>query len=247
MVATGGAGPVHAVDVARRLRIRRVLCPIASGVGSCLGFLAAPARSDRSWSRVEPLDQLDEARFGQSLSAARLGIIDDLAACGLQPEQIEWRLSAEVRYAGQGNTVEILISAPALTPVGAGEILVRFESEYVRLYRKTVPGGIPELVTWRLSGGSAEEVKRYRLAGGASPEPESAAGERPHMERQMYLPGEKAYRSVPVYRREALAPGTRLRAPLVIAEPESTLVVAHPGEVAVLSSGTVEVLLEDEA
>ena len=51
LVATGGAGPVHAVDVARRLKIRRVLCPIASGVGSCLGFLAAPARAERTWSQ----------------------------------------------------------------------------------------------------------------------------------------------------------------------------------------------------
>src|SRR5207253_5900433 len=50
MVATGGAGPVHAVEVARKLRIPHVMVPIAAGAGSCLGMLAAPARVDRAWS-----------------------------------------------------------------------------------------------------------------------------------------------------------------------------------------------------
>jgi N-methylhydantoinase A len=46
MVATGGAGPVHAAEVARKLGVGRLLCPIAAGAGSCLGLLAAPARVD---------------------------------------------------------------------------------------------------------------------------------------------------------------------------------------------------------
>ena len=45
LVATGGAGPVHAVEVAAKLGIRHVLCPVAAGAGSCLGLLAAPGGS----------------------------------------------------------------------------------------------------------------------------------------------------------------------------------------------------------
>jgi N-methylhydantoinase A len=56
MVATGGAGPVHAVEIAHKLGIDRILCTIAAGLGSCLGFLSAPARVDRVSSRAEFLD-----------------------------------------------------------------------------------------------------------------------------------------------------------------------------------------------
>ena len=244
MVATGGAGPVHAVDVARRLRIRRVLCPIASGVGSCLGFLAAPARADRAWSRVEALNELDHHEVDARIARAREAISGDLAACGLGEAEIEWRLSAEVRYAGQGNTVEVMIGTPALTGIGADQITARFEKEYVRRYRKTVPGGEPEVVTWRLSGGSSSAPRAYRLADGAHALGSVGGGA---VARRIFLPGSRSFESVPSYARSALPLGESLAAPLIITEPESTLVVAHPGTVQVLPSGTLEVLLEESA
>lgn len=246
LVATGGAGPLHAVDVARRLRIQRVLCPIASGVGSCLGFLAAPARSDRSWSKVEPLGGLDLADFARRLDHARNSIVADLGACGLPEEEIRWRLSAEIRYVGQGNTVEVLISAPSLEILDRGAMQARFEAEYARLYRKTVPGGTPEAVTWRVSGSSESEVKHFRLAAAPSyTELRSNATEADvNQERSIYRPDVKRYDTVPVYRRAELAAGTCLPAPLILTEPESTLVVAYPGRVGVLSGGTIEIVLE---
>lgn len=237
MVATGGAGPVHAVDVARRLRIRRILCPIASGVGSCLGFLAAPARSDRTWSRVQLLEDVDQAEFERTLREASDEVVRDLAECGLAKDEIVWRLSADVRYAGQGNTVEVLLSAPGLQVPDAAGITQRFEDEYVRLYRKAVPGGQPEVVTWRLSGSSRAGVKHYRLSEAATAEPVG--------ERQVYLADERRFESVPVYARRGLSPGWQGRAPLIMTEPESTLVVACPGAVTILPSGTVEVLLDE--
>ena len=47
LLCTGGAGPVHAYDVARKLGLAPVICPPAAGVASALGLLVAPARVDR--------------------------------------------------------------------------------------------------------------------------------------------------------------------------------------------------------
>ena len=47
LLCTGGAGPVHAYGVARKLGLARVICPPAAGVASALGLLVAPARVDR--------------------------------------------------------------------------------------------------------------------------------------------------------------------------------------------------------
>jgi N-methylhydantoinase A len=240
MVATGGAGPVHAVDVARRLRIPTVLCPVASGVGSCLGFLAAPARSDRSWSRVELLDAVDLKHFEAERNAAFNAIVTDLATCGVGQQDVNWQFSAEVRYVGQGNTVQVALDGwDGHTSYDAPTLRTKFEFEYERLYRKTVPGGVPEIVTWRISGRSRDRTQRFSL-GNVSSGAEAA----PTDQRRLYRTDTRAFETVPVYRRSELAPGTRLRGPLVVTEPESTLVVAQSSEVSVLASGTVQVNLE---
>ncbi|MCC7048663.1 MAG: hydantoinase/oxoprolinase family protein, partial [Alphaproteobacteria bacterium] len=126
MVTTGGAGPVHAVDVARRLRIGEILCPIASGVGSCLGFLAAPARADRSWSKVERLAGLDFVGLRNRAKAARDEIAGELRLCGLDPKDIVWTWSAEMRYLGQGNSIKVDLGAD-LAGLDAAEAARRFE------------------------------------------------------------------------------------------------------------------------
>ena len=240
MIATGGAGPVHAVDVARRLGVREVICPIASGVGSCLGFLAAPARADRSWSTVEPLAAVDVPALLARLAVARASIAADLTQCGLAAAAIRWAWSAEMRYAGQGNSVEVDLGGAA-QEFDIAQALGGFESEYTRLYGRTVPGGVVEAVTWRLVGGSAQAVRPYRLAHALGPAPVAGAARRP-----IWLPGESHFAEVPVHRRDALPPGSELRGPVVIAEPESTIVVAWPATVTVLPSGSIKVLLEGE-
>src|SRR6266851_1134426 len=47
LLCTGGAGPVHAYSVARKLGLTRIICPRAAGVASALGLLVAPTRVDR--------------------------------------------------------------------------------------------------------------------------------------------------------------------------------------------------------
>jgi N-methylhydantoinase A len=242
MVATGGAGPVHAVDVARRLRIPRVLCPIASGVGSCLGFLAAPARADQSWSKLELVQEIDRADLARRMDRARMRIADDLAQAGTGVREIVWQASAEMRYLGQGAQVEIGFGQANVADISLQALQSAFEAEYVRLYGRLVPGGVPEVVTWRLVGESPRGLRKYRFADNAG-----RTSTRPERERSIYLPHEKRYGTVPVYDRYALEPGTSLAAPLVMVEPESTLVVACPATATILPSGTVEVLVKELA
>ena len=242
LVATGGAGPVHAVDVARRLRISHILCPVASGVGSCLGFLSAPARADRSWSKVELLSSMDGDDFRRRLAAANASIKSDLKDCGLAAEQIVWRLNAEIRYAGQGNTVEVEIADEFSDDIQQADVVKRFEDEYLRLYRKLIASGLPEVVTWRLSGSSTGGVIRFHLHGAD----QSASMELTNASlgsRTLYLPDQQQYASVPVFDRYKLPQSAEVSTPAVLVEPESTLIVAYPGKLRVLPGGTVEVKL----
>lgn len=241
LVATGGAGPVHAIDVARRLRISKILCPIASGVGSCLGFLAAPARSDRSWSRIEIVDELNFRQLVLRLGEARIAIAGDLQQAKVALKDIEWRTAAEMRYLGQGASVEVNFGNDTPESLTAERLKTAFEAAYKKLYGSLVPSGIPEVVTWRLAGQSNRTQRRY-----AFPEkPGVPASAKPAGERNIYLPAEKRKTVVPVYDRYTLAPGAQFAGPAVIREPESTLVIGHKARIQVLKSGTVQVELEN--
>lgn len=239
-VSTGGAGPVHAVDVARRLRIPRILCPIASGVGSCLGFLAAPARSDRSWSRLEPVHDFNQEDLARRIQEAREAIAGDLARAHVAPDDVKWRTAAEIRYVGQGARIEVDFDAAVGADLTSDRLLTRFEDEYKRLYGRIVPAGVPEIVTWRISGQSRREQRNYAFP----PRAAASFSAEPIGQRRIYLSGEKRYANVPVFDRYKIPPGTVFAGPAVIIEPESTLVVCHAAKISVLASGTIQIDLE---
>jgi N-methylhydantoinase A len=243
LVSTGGAGPVHAVDVAHRLRIKRIICPVASGVGSCLGFLAAPARADRSWSRVERIATIDRDELMKRLQQNQATIIDELSKAGIKSDAITWEVSAEIRYLGQGAAVGVKFGGVPFDSLTPDVITSAFEEEYRRLFSRLVPGGIPEIVTWRLTGESGLSQRKYVLTSrGATTLDDALIGVR-----TIYLPAVKRYESVPVYNRYKLPFGSTLAAPALIVEPESTLVVAHQGTINVCETGTIEVLLSEVA
>ncbi|MFC2081887.1 hydantoinase/oxoprolinase family protein [Candidatus Bipolaricaulota bacterium] len=107
LLAFGGAGPLHAASIARRMSIPRVLVPAAAGVLSALGLLAAEAGRDGSRSIVRPLGDVDLAAVG--------GIIDELIQRGREalleegvPEKaIAAAVSADLRYVGQSHELAV--------------------------------------------------------------------------------------------------------------------------------------------
>ena len=241
MVATGGAGPVHAVAVAEKLGIGRVLCTIAAGAGSCLGLLAAPARADRSWSSVSRLADVDWADAARILDGLHDDAEAELVAAGAGSEKIDWNLGVEVRYVGQGNAVEVGLPYGGVQAGLAATILKGFEKKYARLYGQIVPDAEPQVVTWRLTGVAKTTSRRFRLASQAAA---AGGGSAPVGRRRLYLPDAGAYHPVPVHERYGLPPGTRLDGPRVLQERESTIVVARPADIRILEDLTVSITLK---
>ena len=239
MVATGGAGPVHAVAVAEKLGIGRVLCTVAAGAGSCLGLLAAPARADRSWSNVVLLDDIRWPQTRRMLARLRREAAAELRLVGVAVEQIAWTLRAEVRYLGQGNAVEVAVPLERLERQTLPLIRRRFERAYAELYGQAVPGGVPQLITWRLTGATRRRNPPFRLTNQVP----STGAARPGGTRRMFLPARSSFASVPVYDRYALPAKTQLHGPLILQERESTVVVPRPAVVEILPNLTVSIVL----
>jgi N-methylhydantoinase A len=239
MIATGGAGPVHAIEVACKLRIPRVLVPIAAGAGSCLGMLAAPARVDRSWSNPALLADTDWGQVAAALE--QLKAQAQLELDSADATDIEWRIGVEMRYHGQGAEVPLSIAYEQVSPATAPKIAADFEIQYSRLYGRTVPGGKPQVMTWRLNGRAQSRGHHFEWGDDRVSSPGSAQrGSRP-----IYLPLRQAYGEVPVYERYALAPGKVLQGPLILEERESTVVVPVASEVTILADRTVSVQIRE--
>ncbi|MFO0187712.1 MAG: hydantoinase/oxoprolinase family protein, partial [Alphaproteobacteria bacterium] len=102
LIAFGGAGPVHACDLARLLKIKRVLVPLGAGVASAIGFLVAPPATDLVRSLVGRLERLEwtkiAALYAEMVAEAR-GL---LMGAGANPADIIYKPAADMRYVGQG-------------------------------------------------------------------------------------------------------------------------------------------------
>jgi len=238
-VATGGAGPVHAAEVARKLRIPRLLASIAAGAGSCLGMLAAPARADRSWSQPALLDEVDWAEVDAQLRRLREDAAAELAAAGARGDELEWIVGAEMRYYGQGDNVPVALPMQDFGADAQQAVRAVFEARYRALYGHLVPGARPQVLTWRLTGRSPSDARAFHWGGGRGGEP------RAPRQREIYLPLRRAFAAVDVHERYALPPGTRLQGPLVLEERESTLVVPVAADVDILPDLTVSVTIKE--
>jgi N-methylhydantoinase A len=236
LVATGGAGPVHAVEIARKLRVPRVLFPIAAGTGSCLGFLAAPLRVDRSWSKPQGLEAINWPEIEATLADLKREAEQELKSALTTPADVSWQILVEMRYVGQGANLSVSFPWRKVAPAFAGELDASFRKAYEINYGGVLPAGSLEVVTWRIVGSTQQDVKRFVWpAGSGSPEA------KPKAHRAIFCTQADSMNDVPVYDRYALGGATRLRGPLILEESESTIVVPIEAEVEVL--GDLSVLI----
>ncbi|TDH58861.1 hydantoinase/oxoprolinase family protein [Dankookia rubra] len=229
LLATGGAAPVHAWNVARKLGISRVVCPPGAGAGSTIGMLMAPARVDRTASFGAPLVGADLGAAGCIFAALEAEAIAVLAETGAEVAARSVRRLADMRYIGQGSEITLALPEPL---TGSG-VQAAFEAAYRALFGRTPPGAAAQFVTLRLSATA----------------PMPGAGQRLELPRHVGDAGLKGHRRVffeaggwletAVYDRYALPPGTTLSGPAVFEEDESTFIVGPGTAVRLLPDGSI--------
>ena len=240
LLCTGGAGPVHAYSVARKLGLSRIICPRAAGVASALGLLVAPARVDR----VATVGlRLDRDRVS-TLETAFAKLEDDaravMADSGIALATASVRRLADGRFVGQG--FDLVVTLPD-GPYGDDEATRRgltdaFEHAYRQKFALTPPNVPVEFINIRVTVRApiAGAEMRLPLAGGSIGD--AVKGVRP-----AYFPEADGWVDTTVYDRERLAPGFEFAGPAVVEEEGSTLVVGPSGRVHVSRTGNLVVTL----
>ncbi len=230
LVAFGGAGPVHAMGVARRLGVRRVIVPWGAGVFSAFGLLVTPLGFDVGQTARQSLAELRPQALASRFGDLEARALEMLQRAGLTREQVTLTRTADLRYEGQGYTVETgADQLDAASPIE--DFQRRFADAYTRLYGVAPTDTPVEAVYWKVSGVGPIEALDMRQTRGA-PEAKGSAEAR-KASRSIYVPEARAFQPATIYDRYRLRPGDTVTGPAVVEERESSLVLfpGHTGRV----------------
>jgi N-methylhydantoinase A len=234
LLATGGAGPVHAWNVARKLGVRHVVCPPCAGAGSTIGMLMAPARIDRVASFNQALADADWDAATAIFAELEREAWSVATATGADLDQRAVRRLADMRYVGQGS--EITVALPAI--LDATTVRTAFEASYRALFGRTPPGAAIQFVALRLAlTAPMPGAGNILRLGGAAAAVDLASALKGR--REVYFSDADATTQTPVYDRYALPAGTRIVGPAVFEENESTFVIGPSSSATVLPDGSI--------
>ena len=152
LMAFGGAGPVHAYEIARALKMQGFVCPASAGVTSALGFLTAPPAFEFARTHMERLDAssligLDEIYAGLEAEGRRV-----LKSAGIADDDMAFTLKADLRHVGQGH--EISVTLPCTRPSDMsldGDLRPYFFARYEEIYGHAHTHLDLEITTCRLN------------------------------------------------------------------------------------------------
>jgi len=226
LVAYGGAGPLHAVMVARELRIGKVVVPRAPGHFSAYGMLMADLRRDFVHTWFTPLDKASfeemENIYVEMERRGRAGVNH----AHVELQEIVVTRGADMRYAGQEHAVTVELQAELFATRDRDGIKRRLDAVHETRYGYSSPGEAAQIVSLRCAviGIMRKPPLEAMAAGMAEPPAAAFRGDRP-----VYFAG-SGYVDTPTYERSQLMASNRIGGPALIEEYASTTVV-HPGDV----------------
>jgi len=222
MSAFGGAGPVHAYGLARKIGAPAILVPPLAGVGSALGFFTAPVAFDLSRSHRVALDDADfkeiEKLFN-GLEQESAGILEDSA----RGRNIIYERTLLMRFVGQGAETDLVIEPKAFDTFSKEDIRKLFDQEYKRLYGRTYHETPVEFVTFKVRASLPKRPFSIpKLSNETGDIKTCIKGERP-----AFSIIQKDYISFTVYDRLKLFANAEIPGPAIIEERESTIMMGE--------------------
>jgi len=219
LIAFGGAAPLHACHLARKLKLGQIVVPENAGVGSAVGFLLAPVGFEVVRSHYVRLAELDPEPIEAILREMRAEALGVVGAV-VDESRLHERRRAFMRYLGQGYEIAVALE-DSTDPLTAESLRRRFEENYAALYGRVIPDLDVEVLSWTLN--LAEAADSRRLPGETSSletrrTPQSAQAVFDVIEGRVVQAG--------CYQRADLAPGDYFDGPALVREAQTTVVVA---------------------
>lgn len=219
LVAFGGAGPVHAVALAKSLHIGTVLVPPSPGVTTALGLLVTDLRHDYVRTYISATDELNVSGLSDIYSEFEAHATRLLLSEGVSRSNIRFIREADMRYTGQ--SYELRVPVGRLSDDLTRELNDAFFTAHRRQYGFATRDEPTEFVNVRLSavGAVPRPSRRQVSAGGPSAQAAMMAV------RDVSMPGHDGPASTAIYDRYRLEANNRFPGPAIVEEIDSTTLV----------------------
>lgn len=228
VIAFGGAGPVHAYGLTKKLGAPRIIVPPNAGVGSAMGFFTAPRAFDLIRSHKVALGDADFNEIERIFKE-----MEREGAKNLQvdpdSDDIIFERSVDMRFVGQGSETNTPVPESDFTTLTKDKIRERFDSTYEKLYGRTYPDSEVEFVNFRVRASLPVKLLRFPKLRSTSKELKDAV----KGERLAFSGIKRDYIPFKVYDRYRLFPGVEFNGPAIIEERESTVIAGEDASIRV--------------
>ncbi len=232
LVAFGGAGPLHAAEIARRMGMRRVVVPPSPGLVSAFGAVIADERVDRRATVLRRLDRAEAADVASELSRLAQGVADELARQRRDPDaQIVLTTQVACRYLGQNYEQEVRMYqghvdrsfelAIQIAP-DAPDFVSRLTDGFHAIHRQAYGYDLPDQPIQSVYLGATAHVVSQPVT--VQPYGSGISGA-PVARTRSILVGAGRWADTAVFKRADLPVGYRFAGPAIVEEPDSTTYV----------------------
>jgi len=221
LAAFGGAGPMHAAELARDVKIPRVLVPLYPGINSAMGLLQTSVRHVYLQSSVGPLSEFATDRMNDLLTQLEARAMADVREEGFEPSQVSITRQVDMRYKHQGYQLTVDCPKAAVTEGDKATLKAAFDATHQRVYGASAPDEDAEVVTFRvLAEIAVPQLEIRELSGFGEKSAKAVVGER-----MLYDLDRGDFLTATVYDRAKLSAGNRVTGPAIVQQFDSTTVV----------------------
>jgi len=236
LVAFGGAGPLHAAEMARSLSVPEVIVPLYPGITSAIGLLSTDLKYDLIKNEFMLDAEVDLDKLNRDFAALDREARVQLRQDGVPEEGIALTHAADCRYVGQGYELRVPMPEGPLDQAS----LTAFWNDFHRLHRDeyghAFPGNPIELVNVRVvARGQMPKVPPFQAP------PEGNVKDVLHSVAPVYFPtnGKLLEQETRFYERSRLPAGARIHGPAVLLQADSTVLIPPGDSAEVLSTGDI--------
>ena len=219
LVAFGGMGPIHAVDLAKELGVTKVVVPLLPGLFSSLGLLFAEVEHHYIKTHYASLSQPDFSQLNSVLEGLTKEGLSSLSREGYTGKQVAIDLSADARYRGQDFAITIPLQGDGFDKTTSEALVEDFHREHDKTYGYRSDNEEVQIVALRAIARGLQEDSRFPPALRVT-----ERGKRPDKERQVYFGRDLGWITVTSISREEVT-DKPIQGPVIVDESNSSTVV----------------------
>ncbi|MGM0900446.1 MAG: hydantoinase/oxoprolinase family protein [Bacillota bacterium] len=225
LMAFGGAGPLHAVDIAREIGSKEVIIPPTPGITCATGMLMADVKHDYVKAFSAPLTEITNNHLNVMIDELVDKASQELTEEGFTEESRELQVSLDLRYQHQAYEITIPLNSLYITDQTIAEAVDHFHETHKNIYGFHRIGEALELANIRLVG--LGKIKKIKNQNGKAAK---CVELKPIGKRQVYF--DSSFYETPIYQRSDLSTETVISGPAIIEQLDSTILV-YPNQAAV--------------